>query len=143
MSVTKSCNKRAILSGKWNYARGLIHKCQGGDSSLAPLRRLNMGSGYSKMKKQAKLMEQQLETMRGELKAKSFTGSSGNGLVTLTLNGEKELLSLKIKPECVDLSDLEGLEDLIKAAYKEAAKQVSDDPMNNMQAPGGMSLPFF
>ena len=102
-----------------------------------------MGSGFSKMKKQAKLMEQQLETMRSELKAKSFTASSGNGLVTLTLNGEKELLSLKIKPECVDTNDLEGLEDLIKAAHNKAARQVSNDPMNNCQAPGGMPLPFF
>ena len=44
-----------------------------------------MGSGYSKMKKQAKLMEQQLEAMRSEMKNKQVTGTSGNGLVTVVI----------------------------------------------------------
>ena len=48
-----------------------------------------MGSGFSKMKKQAKLLEKQLETAREEMKQKIVTGSSGNGLVLLVLNGEK------------------------------------------------------
>ena len=101
-----------------------------------------MGSGYSKMKKQAKLMEQQLEAMRGEMKSKQFIGTSGNGLVTIVLNGEKELLDVKIKPECVDVNDLEGLQDLIKAAYEAAHKQISDDPSGNLALPNGMSFPF-
>jgi nucleoid-associated protein EbfC len=102
-----------------------------------------MGSGYSKMKKQAKLMEQQLEMMRTEAKNKKITGMSGNGLVIVVMNGEKELLEIKIKPECVDTSDLEGLQDLIKAACDDAYRQLSnDDPMSNLSLPGGMSLPF-
>lgn len=79
-----------------------------------------MGSGFSKMKKQAKLMEQQMEMMRNERRKTLVTGSSGNGLVTLTLNGEKELLALTIKPDCVDPQDVEGLQDLILAAYADA-----------------------
>jgi nucleoid-associated protein EbfC len=86
-----------------------------------------MGSGFSKMKKQAKLMEQQLETMRSEMKNKQHTGVSGNGLVTVTINGEKEILSIKIKPECVDVNDLEGLQDLIKAACEDAYGKVAGD----------------
>ena len=102
-----------------------------------------MGSGYSKMKKQARMMEQQLEAMRSEMKNKKVTGISGNGLVTVTMNGEKEILEIKIKPECVDTSDLEGLQDLIKAACDNAYQQVAkDDAMNNFSLPGGMSLPF-
>ncbi len=102
-----------------------------------------MGSGYSKMKKQAKLMEQQLEMMRSEMKSKQVTGMSGNGLVIVTMNGEKELLEIKIKAECVDVNDLEGLQDLIKAACDNAyQKLTSDDPMGNFSLPGGMSLPF-
>jgi DNA-binding YbaB/EbfC family protein len=97
-----------------------------------------MGSGYSKMKKQAKLMEQQLETMRSEMKTKTATGTSGNGLVTVVMNGEKQLLAIKIKPECVDVNDLEGLQDLIKAAHDDAFSKLGDDPMS-----GGMpSIPF-
>lgn len=101
-----------------------------------------MGSGYSKMKKQAKLMEQQLEMMRSEMQNKQVAGSAGNGLVTVVVNGEKELLEIKIKPECVDTSDLEGLQDLIKAACDDAYSKISGDPTNNLSLPGGMNLPF-
>jgi nucleoid-associated protein EbfC len=102
-----------------------------------------MGSGYSKMKKQARLMEQQLETLRSEMKNKQATGSSGNGLVTVVMNGEKELLEIKIKPECVDVNDLEGLQDLIKAACADAHGKLSDGSMQGLPLPGGMpSMPF-
>ena len=102
-----------------------------------------MGSGYSKMKKQARLMEQQLETMRNDMKSKQVTGTSGNGLVTVVVNGEKELLEIKIKPECVDTGDLEGLQDLIKAACDDAYGKVSDDnPMAGLSLPGGIPMPF-
>lgn len=79
-----------------------------------------MGSGYSKMKKQARLMEAQMQAMQQNLKETECTGSSGNGLVTIVLDGEKNVKSLKIKPDCVDKDDVEGLEDLIVAAFKDA-----------------------
>lgn len=91
------------------------------------------------MKKQARLLQEQFELAKTELKTKQFTGSSGNGLVSLVLNGEKELLSIKIKPECVDLNDLEGLEDLIKAAHDAASEQAAqNDPLNQM--PGSLPM---
>ena len=86
-----------------------------------------MGSGYSKAKKQAKLMEQQLETMRSELQNKKVTGTSSASLVTVVLNGEKELLEIKIKPECLDPNDPEGLQDLIKAACEDGYQQLSSE----------------
>ena len=95
-----------------------------------------MGSGFSKMRKQAKMMEQQLETMRAEMKNKKISGTSGNGLVTVTINGEKEILEIKIKPECVDVNDLEGLQDLIKAACDDAYSKVSDDSMGGLPSFG-------
>jgi DNA-binding YbaB/EbfC family protein len=101
-----------------------------------------MGSGYSKMKKQAKLMEQQLEMMRHEMKSKQVTGSSGNGLVTVIMNGEKEVQAVKIKPECVDPQDLEGLQDLIQAACADAYKKIAAESEGGMGVPGGMGLPF-
>ena len=97
-----------------------------------------MGSGFSKMKKQARMMEQQFESMKNELKTKRFTGSAGNGLVSVILSGEAELIEIKIKPECVDPSDLEGLEDLIQAAHSDAFKQVEASQGSNLP-----SLPFF
>ncbi len=101
-----------------------------------------MGSGFSKMKKQAKLMEQQFEMMRSEMKNKSVSGSSGNGLVTVTVNGDKELQNISIKPECVDPSDLEGLQDLIKAACEDAYQKIDAESPEGFQLPGGLSLPF-
>ncbi len=86
-----------------------------------------MGSGFSRMKKQAKLLEKQLETAREEMKQKLVTGSSGNGLVTLALNGQKELQGITIKPECIDPNDVEGLQDLIKAAHADAMSKLGDD----------------
>ena len=100
-----------------------------------------MGSGFSKMKKQARQMEQQMELMKEGLKNKSFVGLSGNGLVTVTLNGEKALTDIKIKPECVDPSDVEGLEDLIKASFQDALNKSSEES-SPFGLPAGLSLPF-
>ena len=86
-----------------------------------------MGSGYLKAKKQAKILEQQLETMRNELQNKKVTGKSSADLVTVVLNGEKELLEIKIKPECLDPNDPEGLQDLIKAACENGYQQLSSE----------------
>lgn len=95
-----------------------------------------MGSGFSKMKKQAKMMQQQFEEMKASLKSKRFIGTAGAGLVSVALSGEGELIEVKIKPDCVDVSDLEGLEDLIQAAHRDAFKQLS-------QEQNGSSLPYF
>lgn len=96
-----------------------------------------MGSGFSKMKKQARLMEAQYEKMRAELKNQIFTGTSGGGLVTVVLTGEKELKEIKIKPDCVDPQDVEGLQDLILAAHAEALK-ASTQQSNQLGSFGGM-----
>ena len=90
-----------------------------------------MGSGYSKMKKQAKMMEQQLSQIRTEMKTKIFHGSAGNGLVTIELNGNKEAQKVTIQPACVDKEDIEGLQDLILAAFQDACNQVeAANPQN-------------
>ncbi len=72
-------------------------------------------------------MEQQIETMRNELQNKKVTGESSASLVTVVLNGEKELLEIKIKPECLDPNDPEGLQDLIKAACENGYQQLSSE----------------
>ncbi len=84
-----------------------------------------MGSGFAKMKKQAKLFEAQYEKMQEELRNLEATGSAGNGLVTIVLNGEHQMKSIQIKPTCIDPSDPEGLQDLIIAAHADACKQVA------------------
>ncbi|MFS8563529.1 MAG: YbaB/EbfC family nucleoid-associated protein [Rhabdochlamydiaceae bacterium] len=91
-----------------------------------------MGSGFSKMKKQARLLEEQYTKARQDIEGREFTGSAGNGLVNIVISGDKEIKSIKIKPECIDISDLEGLEDLIKAAHADASKKIEPNALPQM-----------
>ena len=81
-----------------------------------------MGSGFSKMKKQMRMMQDQMGQMKETLQNTLVQGTAGNGLVTVTLNGEKDLKKISIKPEC--LSDVEGLQDLILAAFEDAGRKL-------------------
>lgn len=92
-----------------------------------------MGTGFAKKKKQAKMLQAQLSQFQDKMKLAEASGTAGNGLVTITLNGEHELKSIIIKPECVDPEDVEGLQDLIKAAYADASAKLSEqNPLPNM-----------
>ena len=99
-----------------------------------------MGKGFAKRKKQAKMMQDKLSKLQEEMQNIEVTGTAGNGLVTITLNGEQEMKSIKIKPDCVDPEDIEGLEDLVKAAHNDASNKLQSQANNSL--PGGMPLPF-
>jgi len=94
-----------------------------------------MGSGFSKMKKQAKLMQDQFSDMKSKLESTLVEGSAGNGLVVVTLNGSKELKKIAIKPECA--SDLEGLQDLIIAAFEDASSKLEKENPSLGKMPWG------
>lgn len=100
-----------------------------------------MGSGFAKKKKEAKRLQEQLQQMQTEVKNQEATGKAGNGLVELTLSGEHQIKKLKIKPECVDPDDIEGLEDLICAAHNDALKQL-ESRSPSLSIPGMPGLPF-
>jgi nucleoid-associated protein EbfC len=97
-----------------------------------------MGSGFAKMKKQARMLEEQVGQMRQKMQNTLYTGTSGNGLVTVTINGAKELQTIAIQPACVDPQDVEGLQDLIKAACENAYSQIAQESSGM----GSMGLPF-
>jgi len=83
------------------------------------------------MKKQARMMQEQVSQMRSNLQNTLTEGSAGNGLITVILNGEKELKKIMIQPECV--SDIEGLQDLIVAAFENASSKIdAQQPTHNM-----------
>lgn len=102
-----------------------------------------MGTGFSKKKKQAKMLQQQFSQMQSQMQELEVTGSAGNGLVSITLSGEHDLKQIKIKPECVDAEDIEGLEDLIKAAYKDALTQLKNKTPSLPKMPGLPNLMDF
>lgn len=81
------------------------------------------------------MLQQQFSQMQEQIQNAEATGSAGNGLVTITLTGENEMKSIHIKPDCVDPEDVEGLQDLIKAAYADACKKLKSQ---SPQMPTGM-----
>ena len=83
-----------------------------------------MGSGFSKMKKQARMMQEQFSQMQNTMEQTLVEGTAGNGLVTVTLNGAKVLKKIAIKPEC--LTDVEALQDLIIAAFENGAEKLEN-----------------
>lgn len=86
-----------------------------------------MGSGFSKAKKQAKNLEEQMKKMQLEQEKLVVSGSAGNGLVLLTLNGKKELQNITIHPDCIVQDDVEGLQDLILAAFQDASQKIKEN----------------
>lgn len=94
-----------------------------------------MGSGFNKKKKQQKALQEQMAAMSAQMEEASFEGSAGNGLVKITIDGQKKLKAIEIHPDCVDPEDVEGLQDLILAAFEDAEKKsMSDDnPLANIQ----------
>ncbi len=95
------------------------------------------------MIKQAQKMQQEMLKMQEELELKEYSATSGGGVVTATVNGKKELISVKIEPDAVDPEDVEMLQDLIVAAVNEAVRKADEESAKNMsKLTGGMNLPF-
>ena len=87
------------------------------------------GGGMGNMQalmKQAQQMQQKMAEAQQQLEESEVKGTAGEGLVEITLSGKKQLLGVKIDPKAVDPDDVEMLEDLITAAYNDAAKQADE-----------------
>lgn len=76
--------------------------------------------------KQAQNLQAEMTKKQDELAKLTFEASSGGGMVTATVNGKHELLSIKIDPSIVAGDDVEMLEDLVVAAVNEGFKKASD-----------------
>ena len=93
------------------------------------------------MLEQAQAMQSQMEE---KLSATVVEAQSGGGVVTVRMNGRKEVLRLKIEPSAVGSagSDLELLEDLITAAVNEAGRKADAAMQSSVSGlMGGMNLP--
>lgn len=90
-----------------------------------------MGGGFGGMNigqlmKEAKKMQADIEKSQEELAAKEFEASAGGNAVTVKVNGQKQILELKLQKEVVDPEDIEMLQDLIVTCVNQAFKQVDD-----------------
>ncbi|MEV0719859.1 YbaB/EbfC family nucleoid-associated protein [Asanoa sp. NPDC050611] len=97
--------------------------------------------------KQAQKMQQQIADAQAELAEAEVTGTAGGGLVTATLSGTGEVVSIKIDPKAVDPDDVETLEDLVVAALHnatEAVRTLTEEKMGPVSGGmGGLGLPGF
>ncbi|MEW5901726.1 MAG: YbaB/EbfC family nucleoid-associated protein [Acidobacteriota bacterium] len=84
--------------------------------------------------KSAKEMQEKLQKELVELRVE---GTSGGGMVSLTLDGQKNLVSVRIDPEVVNRSEVEMLQDLIVAAFNDAAAKVEEHLSQKMSSLGG------
>ena len=101
-----------------------------------------MGINYGDLMKQAKVMQKQLETMQEELKSMVFEASSGGGAVKVKVNGDQQLLEVKMNKEIVDPDDIEMLEDMIMVAVNDALMKSKNEYKNKMGSmTGGMNMP--
>jgi DNA-binding YbaB/EbfC family protein len=79
--------------------------------------------------------EKQMAEMRVE-------ATSGGGMVTVVMNGAKQIQSLKIDPEAVSKDDVEMLQDLILAAINDAQRKVDEAMSSQMSGlMGGLKIP--
>ena len=104
-----------------------------------------MGGGPQNMNamiKQAQKMQEDMETLQAELDEREYDISAGGGVVSLKINGKREILSIDIKPEIVDPDDIETLSDILVAAVNEAIKRVDDTNNAEMsKITGNMGMP--
>ncbi len=91
--------------------------------------------------KNTQAIKEQTEKLQNELTQIRAEGSSGGRMVTVTMNGRFELLSVKLDPICVDNRDVQMLEDLIVAAHKNAMDNVQEQIKEKSNALlGGMDF---
>jgi DNA-binding YbaB/EbfC family protein len=91
------------------------------------------------MMKQAQQMQERLQKQMAELKVE---GNAGGGMVTVIVNGAKQIQSLKIDPEVVSKDDVEMLQDLIVAAINDAQRKAEEELTQSMGGMmGGLKIP--
>jgi DNA-binding YbaB/EbfC family protein len=89
--------------------------------------------------KQAQQMQERMQKQMAELKVE---GNAGGGMVTVTMNGAKQVLALKLDPEAVTKDDVEMLQDLILAAINDAQRKADEAMQKSMGGMlGGLKIP--
>ena len=104
-----------------------------------------MGGGPQNMQsmiRQAQKMQEDMAAKQEELDAREYEVNAGGSVVTVKINGKKEILSIDLDPEIVDPDDVETLTDLLVAGVNEAIKRVETTNAAEMEKiTGSMSLP--
>jgi len=104
-----------------------------------------MGGGPQNMQsmmRQVQKMQDDMTALQADLDQREYEIKAGGGVVSVKINGKKEILSIDIKPEIVDPDDIETLSDVLVAAVNEAIKKVEDTNSAEMsKITGNVSIP--
>ena len=97
----------------------------------------------------AKEMQEKMQAMQEELASLEVSGSSGGGLVHVTLNGKGVMTGLTIDPSLLKEEETDIVEDLVLAAHNDAKVKAEEETARRTQEltaglpiPPGMKLPF-
>ncbi len=98
----------------------------------------NMGN----IMKQAQALQQQMAKIQEEAASKTVDGTAGGGMVTVTVSGAMQIVSVKIDPEVMKSGDVDMLQDLIMAATNDALRKSRDMMADEMKGlTGGLGIP--
>jgi DNA-binding YbaB/EbfC family protein len=98
--------------------------------------------GMANLQRMAQQMQQEMLRVQTELEATIVDGSAGGGVVTATVTGKQEVVSITIDPAAVDPSDVEMLQDLVVAAVNDAIRASRQLEAEKMAAvTGGLKIP--
>ncbi len=99
--------------------------------------------------KQASQMQAKMAEMQTALEAMEIEGSSGAGMVQITLSGKGDLKRVVLDPKLLDPAEAEMVQDLLVAAHADAKRKLEtqtaeemEKVTGGMQLPGGLKLPF-
>jgi DNA-binding YbaB/EbfC family protein len=91
------------------------------------------------MMQQAKEMQERLQKQMADLRVEA---TAGGGMVTVVMNGTKQVQSIRIDPDVVSKDDVEMLQDLIVAALNDASRKVDEQLTQSMSGlMGGLKIP--
>ena len=98
--------------------------------------------------KQAQMMQERMRQTQEKLGEEEREGTSGGGLVKITLNGRHEMKKITISPEIVNTDEVDVLEDMVLAAYNDAHQKIDQMQEEGMKEAtggvnfGGLKIPF-
>ncbi len=98
--------------------------------------------GMANLQRMAQQMQQEMARVQSELEAATIEGSAGGGVVSATVTGKGDLVSVTIDPSAVDPGDVEMLQDLVVAAVNDAlraSRELADQKMAAVT--GGLKIP--
>lgn len=103
-----------------------------------------MPKNMNNMMKQMQQVQKEMEESQKKIEEQVVEASSGGGVVSVSMNGKREIVSLTIDPDIVDPDDVEMLEDLVTAAFTACLSEVEkvhEDQMSKLT--GGLNIPGF